>query len=758
MDRLVDVLFHRSRLIIAVWVLLTALGAVFAVGLEGRAVPGGEASSSSQAESVARELSRNGQPSLFVVVTGEAAKPGTEGARALTALRTNLADTAGVREVVALPLPPPAREAGPVTVLGLSTAGGVDASIDVARRILDTEGLAPRGSEAFLGGYGAHREELVELSRSDLLRAEKVGVPIVIVVLLLTFGSVAATVVPLAIGLAALAGGLGAAGALAFGVPFSEYVTNAAAMVGLALAVDYAMFLVQRVREALLDGTDVDQAVRGAMRTTGVAIAWSGVTVLAAQATMLLVDARSIRTAALGMMLVTLCALAAALIAAPLILRSLGYRLLRQAERAKVRNTTGLAVGPAHRADRFDSALSAFRRSRISRSHRRGGELSGFWGRWGEQMTTRPGLWLTVGTLLLAVLCIPAFGIGQRVDLPTADAMPADSQVRQASEIGAKSFGPGVLSPVEIVVHSTPGTVERDARRVADVLRDDPEVRSVNLLPLQDAYRVSVATTHGPAHDRTEALVASLRDGKLHESLSGVRYQVGGESAMRLDAKVALFESLPLMIGVLLVLVLVLFMMAMRSIVLALKGMVLVVISLGASAGGLLLLSTTELGAQLIGWSQPQDLHPIVPVTIVALAVALSTDYEVILISRIAEVYRKTRDNTHAIIHGVAHTGRVISSAAAIMIAVFFGFALSDVTPLRQLGVGLAFAVLIDATLIRGVLVPAAMQLMGRWNWWFPSVRLPLPLPLRPGGRVLEPKPHVAMVRSAVAVGPGSSE
>ncbi len=756
MDRLVDVLFRRSRLIIAVWVLLTALGAVFAVGLEGRAVPGGEASSSSHAESVARELSRNGQPSLFVVVTGEAAKSGTDGAHALRALRTNLAGTPGVREVVALPLPPPAREAGPVTVLGLSTAGGVDASIDVARRILDIEGLAPPGSEAFLGGYGAHREELVELSRSDLLRAEKVGVPIVIVVLLLTFGSVAATFVPLAIGLAALAGGLGAAGALAFGIPFSEYVTNAAAMVGLALAVDYAMFLVQRVREALLQGTDVDEAVRDAMRTTGVAIAWSGLTVLLAEATMLLVDARSIRTAAVGMMLVTVCALAAALIAAPLILRSLGYRLLRQAERATVRNTTGLPVGPAHRADRLADALSAFRRSRISRSHRREGESSGFWGRWGEQMTSRPRLWLIVGAGLLAVLCIPAFGIGQRVDLPSAAAMPADSQVRQASEIGAKAYGPGVLSPVEIVVHATPDTVERHARRVADVLRNDPEVRSVNLLPLQlqDAYRVSVATTHGPAHDRTEALVTSLRDGKLHASLPGVRYEVGGESAMRLDAKEALFESLPLMIGVLLVLVLVLFMMAMRSIVLPLKGILLVVISLGASAGGLLLLSTTELGAQLIGWSQPQDLHPIVPVTIVALAVALSTDYEVILISRIAELYRETEDNTRAIVHGVAHTGRVISSAAAIMIAVFFGFALSDVTPLRQLGVGLAFAVLIDATLIRGVLVPASMQLMGRWNWWFPSVRLPLRL----RGRVLEPQPHVAMGRSAVALGPGSSE
>ena len=148
--------------------------------------------------------------------------------------------------------------------------------------------------------------------------------------------------------------------------------------------------------------------------------------------------------------------------------------------------------------------------------------------------------------------------------------------------------------------------------------------------------------------------------------------------------------------------------------------MLLVVITLGASTGALLLLSTTTFGAQLIGWSQPEELHPIVPITIVAIAIALSTDYEVILISRMAERYRQTGDNTDAITYGVARTGRVISSAAAIMIAVFFGFALSDVTPLKQLGVGLAIAVLIDATVVRGVLVPASMQLLGRWNWWFP--------------------------------------
>ena len=704
MDRLVDVLFRRSKLIFACWVLLTIVGGAFAAGLEGRAVPGGEASASSQGESVARELSSNDVPALFVVVTGAAAAPDADGARELESLRATLVATPGVQEVAPLPLPPAAPESGPVTVLGITATGGIDGSIDVAQRILDGGELSTTNSQVHLGGYAAHREELVQLSRSDLLRAEKVGIPIVFVVLLLTFGSLWATLVPLVIGIAALLGGLGAAGALAFGIPFSEYVTNAASMVGLALAVDYAMFLVQRVRETLRQGTDVDEAIRATMRTTGVAIAWSGLIVMVAEATMLLVDSRSMRTAGLGMILVTFAAVVAALVGAPLVIRALGLRILRPADRDELARLTGRPTRGAHRAHRPDS------------------ESSGFWWRWGRRMTTHPAVWLAGATVLLAALCLPLTDLSQHVDLPSASAMPADSQVRQATEIGAAAFGAGTLSPVEIIVRADPDTVKPQAERVASALVSDPEVRAVSLLPLQepDVYRVSVATTHGPADERTEAFVRNLRDGQLHQSLADIRYDVGGESAMRLDATEALFAGLPLMLAVLLALVLVFFMMAMRSIVLPIKAVLLVVISLGASTGALLLLSTTTFGAQLIGWSQPEELHPIVPITIVAIAIALSTDYEVILISRMAERYRQTGDNTDAITYGVARTGRVISSAAAIMIAVFFGFALSDVTPLKQLGVGLAIAVLIDATVVRGVLVPASMQLLGRWNWWFP--------------------------------------
>jgi MMPL family len=157
-------------------------------------------------------------------------------------------------------------------------------------------------------------------------------------------------------------------------------------------------------------------------------------------------------------------------------------------------------------------------------------------------------------------------------------------------------------------------------------------------------------------------------------------------------------------------------------VVLPVKAVVLVVLSLGASLGTLLLLVSTRLGATLIGANGPQDIHPIVPITMVAITVALSTDYEVILISRIAEHYRRTGDNRAAVVSGIEHTGSVITSAAAIMVAVFAGFASADLLPVKQLGVGLALAVFLDATVVRGVLVPAAMAVMGRGNWWWPRL------------------------------------
>jgi RND superfamily putative drug exporter len=195
-----------------------------------------------------------------------------------------------------------------------------------------------------VGGFGAYRHELTELSRTDLERAERAGLPIVFVVLLVTFGSVAAAALPLVIALSALVIGLGAVGAASYVLPMSDFVTNAATMIGIALGVDYAMFLVQRVRALVRDGSTTDAAIVGAMRTTGSAVLWSGVTVVAAEATLLLVDSRSIRSAAFGMVMVTVFAVATALLVAPVVVSLLGDRVTGRAGRAR---RTAARVGGA---------------------------------------------------------------------------------------------------------------------------------------------------------------------------------------------------------------------------------------------------------------------------------------------------------------------------------------------------------------------------------------------------------------------------
>jgi RND superfamily putative drug exporter len=241
---------------------------------------------------------------------------------------------------------------------------------------------------------------------------------------------------------------------------------------------------------------------------------------------------------------------------------------------------------------------------------------------------------------------------------------------------------------------------------------------------LPDGRTAVVVTAKADAYSAAaRGLVERIRDGSVHAALAGVTYRVGGETAASMDATKAMFDGLPKVGLALLLVVGLLLLFALRSVFLPLKAVVLVILSLGASLGSLVLLATTKVGAHLIGASGPQDIHPIVPITIVAITVALSTDYEVILISRIAEHYKRTGNNRGAVVDGIAHTGSVITSAAAIMIAVFAGFALADLAPLKQLGVGLGLAVFIDATVVRGVLVPAAMAVMGRRNWWLPARR-----------------------------------
>ncbi|HEX2126175.1 MAG TPA: MMPL family transporter [Thermoleophilaceae bacterium] len=692
MNRLLDVTLRRRRAVLAVWGLLFVVGGFFAAGLNDKIVPGGIAPDTSESQQVADELERaSTSRTLFALLEWDEPLPPAQLRRRTREL------TSAVRQIEGVVAVTPVRAgraggrpSGRVAAIRIASRGDVDGSIEVAKRLhADRDELTPRGAELLLGGLGAYNRELTELTRSDLARAERVGLPIVFVILLLTFGSLWAALVPLAIALPAVVIGLGGVGLLASGIDVSEYVTNASTMIGVALGVDYAMFLVQRLREQLASGAEVEEAIRAAMSTTGVAVLWSGATVIAAEATLLLVDARAIRSAAVGMMLVTFFATASAIVLGPVVFSLMGRRLVRASFRRA-------AAAPTAESPR--------------------------WTRWATRVVGRAPLWLALSAVVMVALAIPTKDLHDSVDVQSTAVLPEDSNVRRAYEIAAREFGPGAMTPVVVVARDGPD----GAQRIVRELRGDERVAAVGRpVPLgaNGPFALDVVSRHGPYEEGTRDLVASLREGALERRLAGVSYAVGGETGATIDTKKEMFDRLPTIVGLLVVMVSLLLLFAFRSVFLALKAALLVVLTLAASLGALLLITQSDFGANLIGVGDPIDIHPLVPLTIVAIVMALTTDYEVLLLSRVAERYRQTRDNQASIVFGMARTGRVITSAAAIMIAVFFGFALADLPTLKYLGIGLAISVFLDATIVRGVMVPAVMQLMGALNWWRPTLR-----------------------------------
>ena len=689
MERLSETVLAHRRLVLLTWVVLCLLGGAFALGLPGRIVSGGEAPSSSQSEQVAQAVAESPLPSLFLAVSVPADAPGGLLQQAVISAVAQAGAVEGVTGVSPLP-PPPAGDAvdsssANVAVLSISTSGGNDGAVKAAHALeANKELLVPEGVDVAVGGFGAYRDQLTELSQSDLERAERVGLPIVLVVLFLTFGSLWAAGLPLVIALSALVMGLGAVGVASFFLPMSDFVTNSASMIGIALGVDYAMFMVQRVRELLRTGMVPNDAVRSAMGTTGTAVFWSGITVLAAESTLLLVDSRSIRSAAFGMMMVTIFAVLTSLLVSPVVISLLGSRLSNHGKHARLSGQRG-------------------------------------WVRWARHVTSHGALWLVAAAVVLIALSLPSMGLRDNVNISGTSSLPASASVRQAYELASTKYGPAALSPVTVLL---PASAQDQAGAVAQAIDADASVASVSTVPMPNGSVVlAVTLTAGPYEPASRTFVESLRSGQLREQLVDVDYQVGGETAASIDATEGMFDSLPKVGIALLIVIGALLLLALRSVFLPVKAVALVLLSLGASLGSLLLLTTTELGATLIGADGPTDIHPIVPVTIIAITVALSTDYEVMLISRIAQEYRETGDNRGSVVTGLARTGGVITSAAVIMIAVFLGFALADLPPLKQLGVGLGLAVLIDATIVRGVMVPATMAVMGRGNWWWPGAR-----------------------------------
>ena len=464
----------------------------------------------------------------------------------------------------------------------------------------------------------------------------------------------------------------------------SVFVTNMASMIGIGVAVDYSLFIVARYREEIAAGRAPDDARAVAMATSGLAVLFSGLTVIISLAGLWMVDNTAIRSMALGAMLVVAVAILAATTLLPVLMRVLGRR--------------------AYTRSRLFSFTGLLRRRRGARP---AGE-PGFWQRWTDGVMRRPVLAVAGTSAILLALAAPVLGMSTGTG--ALDQFPRDHETRQGFEAAAALTGPGASSPIHVVVRGDDAAALRPAAgRVAAALRADPGVIGLgDPIPARDGS--AVLLTAEPRADgespAAKATVERLRASLPAAAGRGAEVDVGGVTAAQSDVSDLVSGSMWKILLFLLGLSYLVLLVLLRSVVLPLKAVLVNLLSVGAAFGVLSL-----------AYDQVDTLTP--PL-VLAVVFGLSMDYEVFLLSRIRERYEATGDTRTAVAQGLAASARTITSAALIMVAVFGVFIAVGVPSIQQIGLGTAVAIALDATLVRLILVPAAMELLGDWNWYLP--------------------------------------
>jgi RND superfamily putative drug exporter len=494
--------------------------------------------------------------------------------------------------------------------------------------------------------------------------------------MVLAFGSLVAAGLPLLLtvaGLVASAGGL----VLLNGVtPISVWAMNFAMMFALALGIDYALFIVARFRDALRN-TDPRAAVAATMDTAGKAVVLSGLTVLVSLSAVLLVPAPAVRTMAVGIMLAVAFVLLATMTLLPAALGALGPKV----------NAASLpyAKRQVHRSPRFAA--------------------------WGELLHKHPWPFAVVSVGILIALALPVLGL--KVAMPSIAVVPEDAPVRQGYELVQDRFGPGAPGSLQIVVP------EVDAAETATVAARVDGISMVT--PPQSAaddsgYALLQAIPSvDPSDEAMGSILAELRSTLPDSAL------VGGAPAENLDLQQALNDYLPIVVGIILVLGFVLLLVALQAPLIALLGTAVSLLSTAAAFGVAKLIFQDGHGSSLLGFTPQGFLDGWGPVFFFAMIFAIAMDYTVFLLATAKEHYERSGDSKVAQVDGLAHSGRVIFAAAAVMVAVFFTFALSDPLPPKEMGIILGVAVLLDAFLVRLVLLPVLLRLTGHGAWWSPA-------------------------------------
>ena len=680
----VDAIVRRRRtLVLVAWGVALLAALPFAAQQSDNLTGGGFTVPGSQSLAAERELERDfpgyeRSPLYAVVVPGEGASE-----RDVRAAQARVADAVEADPRVELAPGRADVTTQRPTIIPLRTGLGNDRTVDVARELRERLQITEDQAgpvRLHLLGYGALWSGLSEVSKENLASAEAIGFPIVALILLAVFGSLAAATLPLALGVVSVLVTGALIYALSLTMDMSVFVTNMASMIGIGVAVDYSLFVLARYREEVDAGSSLDEARTRAMATSGVAVIFSGLTVIVSLLGLWLMPNTAIRSMALGAILVVAVSMLGSATLLPALMRLLG----RGAVRGRLR--------------------------------RRG--TGRFWPRWTAGVMRRPVLAVALSGGLLLAMSYPV--LSMETGIGALRQFPDDAETLAGYKAAATVTDPGEASPLLVVAESRSGRLDDGAiASLRDRLALDRGVARVESPRLAEDGRSALLAVIPLADGESDATMALVERARALE-MEGARVQVGGGPAALDDINAMLADSMWKIVLFVLGLSFVVLVVLLRSIVLPLKAVIMNLLSVGASFGVLVAVFQWGWADGLFGFQSHGYVDWLTPPLVLATVFGLSMDYEVFLLSRIRERHQATGDTTRAVSEGLASSARTISSAALIMVAVFAVFIGTGVTSIKEIGLGNAVAIGVDATLVRLVLMPAAMKLFGEWNWWLP--------------------------------------
>jgi RND superfamily putative drug exporter len=692
LTRIASFSYRRRRYVIVAWIVLffgmfavaNAVGDAYSQ--QGR-LPGADSQKATDLLSTGfGEKLQSGQ--LVYKATGGVKSPAAQSAA--TALMDDIAKQPGVRAVLS-PYSTNPKTPGQISVNGQIASATIQFTSNPGTGLVDnikalTTKAEGHGVQFELAGqyFGANKPPGGQ---------EAIGLLAAIIVLLFAFGSVLAMGLPI---LTALIGiGIGSATIILLSnvISIPTFGPTLGAMIGLGVGIDYALFIVTRYRQGLRSGLEPERAVMVAIDTAGRAVVFAGTTVVISLLGMLLMGISFVQGLGVSASFVVLITLIASITLLPALLGFSG-----------------------HKIDKFALPGAANREAKAER---------GFWFKWSRRLQRRPWPPAIIGLLVLLVLAIPL--LSMRLGSSDASNLPTTDTTRRAYDLQTEGFGAGYNGTFIIAAQLPRGTGDQAVlAKLEAAFKADPDVATV--LPAVtnqtgDVARMILVPKSSPQDQATLDLLHRLRDKTIPAVVAGsqVHVYVGGITAVFEDFATQLQDRLPLFIGAVLILSFLLLLVVFRSIVVPIKAVIMNLLSIGAAYGVIVAVFQWGWLKDLFGVAKSGPIESFVPMMMFAILFGLSMDYEVFLLSRIKEEYDRTKDNGLAVADGLSATARVITAAAIIMVCVFGSFIFGDNRVIKEFGLGLSVAILIDATIVRMILVPATMELLGDANWWFPK-------------------------------------